>query len=247
MGVHEFQILNPPSHIPPHTIPLGHPSASAPSTLYHASNLVWRCISHMIIYMFQCHSPKSSHPRPLPQSPKTVLYICVSFAVSYTGLLAHVVLKKTIYEIDICSFRKWSHREQYIYWGKDGDRYLLTSQAPWNWGIEGILRGRHGGGWGAQRSTWGPVQSLKAPESWSLSEGPTNAHETTAARFTNKSSVTNLQETNNLLKFTICCWGNTRLGCRTFSQQITKSKRPERELIWAINIISDRHLQEESN
>ena len=25
---------------------------------------------HMIVYMFQCHSPKSSHPRPLPQSPK---------------------------------------------------------------------------------------------------------------------------------------------------------------------------------
>ena len=24
----------------------------------------------MIIYMFQCHSPKSSHPCPLPQSPK---------------------------------------------------------------------------------------------------------------------------------------------------------------------------------
>ena len=26
-------------------------------------------------------------PLPLPQSPKTVLYICVSFAVSHTGLL----------------------------------------------------------------------------------------------------------------------------------------------------------------
>ena len=41
---------------------------------------------YMILYMFQCHSPKSSHPLPLPQSPKTVLYICVSFAVSHTGL-----------------------------------------------------------------------------------------------------------------------------------------------------------------
>ena len=26
-GVHAFLILNPPSHLPPHTIPLGHPSA----------------------------------------------------------------------------------------------------------------------------------------------------------------------------------------------------------------------------
>ena len=29
----------PPSHLPPHTIPLGHPSAPAPSFLYPASNL----------------------------------------------------------------------------------------------------------------------------------------------------------------------------------------------------------------
>ena len=139
----------------------------------------------------------------------------------------HMVLKKPIYETDICSFRRWSHREQYTYWGKDGDRYPLTSQAPWNWGIDEMLRGRHGGGGGAQRGTWGPVQNPKAPESWSLSEVPTNAHETTAARFTNKSSIINHQQTNNLLKFTICCWGDTRLGSRTFSQQITKSKRLE--------------------
>ena len=60
----------PPSYLPAHTIPLGHPSAPAPSTLYHASNLDWWFVSHVIIYMFQCHCPISSHPRPLPQSPK---------------------------------------------------------------------------------------------------------------------------------------------------------------------------------
>ena len=54
----------------PRTIPLGRPSAPAPSIQYRASNLDWRIISHMILYMFQCHSPKSSHPLPLPQSPK---------------------------------------------------------------------------------------------------------------------------------------------------------------------------------
>ena len=58
-----------PSKLPPHTIPLSHPSAAAPSTLSHASHLDWRFISHMIIYMFQCHSPISSHPCLLPQSP----------------------------------------------------------------------------------------------------------------------------------------------------------------------------------
>ena len=43
-SVHVFPILNPPPTflpIPPHPIPLGHPSAPAPSTLYHASNLDW--------------------------------------------------------------------------------------------------------------------------------------------------------------------------------------------------------------
>ena len=76
----------PSSHLPPHPIPQGQPSAPALSTLSHASNLDWRSVSHMIIYMFQCHSPKPYHPHPLPQSSKTVLHICVSFAISHTGL-----------------------------------------------------------------------------------------------------------------------------------------------------------------
>ena len=66
---------------------LGHPSAPAPSILYHASNLDWRFVSYMILYMFQCHSPKSSHPLPLPESPKDCsIHLCL-FAVSHTGLL----------------------------------------------------------------------------------------------------------------------------------------------------------------
>ena len=82
----------PSSHLPPHPTPLGHPSSPAPSTLYHASNLDWQVISHMIIYTFQCHSPISSHPHPLPQSPYTsihlCLYICVYISVSL--LLSHI-------------------------------------------------------------------------------------------------------------------------------------------------------------
>ena len=60
----------PSSLLPPHTIPLGHLIAPAPSIQYHASNLDWRLVSYMILYMFQCHSPKSSHSLPLPPSPK---------------------------------------------------------------------------------------------------------------------------------------------------------------------------------
>ena len=36
--------------------------------------------------MFQCHSPKSSPASLSHRVQKTVLYICVSFAVSHTGL-----------------------------------------------------------------------------------------------------------------------------------------------------------------
>ena len=87
----------PPSHLPPHTIPLGHPSAPAPSILYPASNLDWRFVSHMILYMFQCHSPKSSHPRPLPQSPKDCsihlcLFCCITYRVIVTIFLNSIYM-----------------------------------------------------------------------------------------------------------------------------------------------------------
>ena len=82
----------PPSHLPPHNISLGHPRAPAPSILYPASNLDWQFISYMILYMFQCHSPKSSHPLPLPQGPKVCsrhlcLFCCLAYRVIITIFL----------------------------------------------------------------------------------------------------------------------------------------------------------------
>ena len=44
----------PSTLLPPHTIPLGRPSALAPSIQYRASNLDWQLVSYMIFYMFQC-------------------------------------------------------------------------------------------------------------------------------------------------------------------------------------------------
>ena len=74
----------PPSHLPHHPIPLGHPSAPALITLSHACNLDWRSISHMIINMFQCYSLKSSHPRHLPQSPKDCsIHLCLFCCLAY--------------------------------------------------------------------------------------------------------------------------------------------------------------------
>ena len=86
----------PPSHLPPHPIPQGHPSAPALSTLSHASNLDWWSVSHMIIYMFQCHSLKS-HPHLLPQSPKVCflhlcLFRCLAHRVMVTIFLNSMLL-----------------------------------------------------------------------------------------------------------------------------------------------------------
>ena len=62
---------------PPHPIPQGLPSAPALSALSHASSLDWRSVSHMIIYMFQCYSLRSSHPRLLPQESKSLFLTSV--------------------------------------------------------------------------------------------------------------------------------------------------------------------------
>jgi len=40
----------------------GCPYALASNALFHALNLDWSSISHMVIYLIQCYSLKSSHP-----------------------------------------------------------------------------------------------------------------------------------------------------------------------------------------
>ena len=91
----------PSSLLPPHTIPLGCPSAPAPSIQYRASNLDWRLISYMILYMFQCPYPKSSHPLPLPQSPKDCsMHQCLFCCLAYRVIV-------TIFTITFCAFYMW--------------------------------------------------------------------------------------------------------------------------------------------
>ena len=94
-----IQSPNPesPSHLPPHIISLDHPHAPAPSILYPVSDIDWHFVSYMIVYMFQCHSPKSSHPLPLPQSPKVhslhlCLFCCLAYRVIITIILNSVYM-----------------------------------------------------------------------------------------------------------------------------------------------------------
>ena len=86
-----------PSQLPPHIISLDHPCAPAPSILYLVSNIDSCFISYMIVYMFQCHSPKSSHPLPLPQSPKVhsihlCLFCCLAYRVIITIFLNSIYM-----------------------------------------------------------------------------------------------------------------------------------------------------------
>ena len=97
---HEYTCVphsEPPFHLPPYPIPLGHPSAPALSTLYHTLNLNWWFVSHMIIYMFQCHSTISSCPHPFPQSPKhcsihLCLFCCLTYRVVFTIFLNSIYM-----------------------------------------------------------------------------------------------------------------------------------------------------------
>ena len=75
---------DPSSHSPSH--PSGSSQCTSPEHPSHALNLDWWSVSHMIIYMFQCYSLRSSHPCLLHRVEKSVLYISVSFAVSHIGL-----------------------------------------------------------------------------------------------------------------------------------------------------------------
>ena len=48
-----------------HSIPLGGPRAPALGALLHASTLHWSSLLHVVMYIFQCYSLKSSRPRLL--------------------------------------------------------------------------------------------------------------------------------------------------------------------------------------
>ena len=89
-GVHEFPILNPP----PTSLPI--PSLWV-IPVHPISCIEHRLAFHFLLYMFQCHSPKSPHPLPLPQSPKVCsihlrLFCCLTYKVIITIFLNSIYM-----------------------------------------------------------------------------------------------------------------------------------------------------------
>ena len=95
-GTHVFPHPEPPSHLPPHPIPLAYPRAPALSSLLHASNLHWPSVLRMVIYMFQCYPLKLSHPCLLTQSTKVCsLHLCLFRCLAYRVII--IIFLNSIY------------------------------------------------------------------------------------------------------------------------------------------------------
>ena len=71
----------PPSHLPPQNIFLGHPHAPAPSMLHPASDIDWRFNSHDSIHVRMSFS-QIIRPSPSPSESKSPLYTSVSLSLS---------------------------------------------------------------------------------------------------------------------------------------------------------------------
>ena len=84
MGAHASPHPEPSSQLLPYLIPLSCPRVLALCALLHASNLHLLSILHMVIYIFQCYSLKSSHPPLLPHSAKVCsLHLCPFCCLAY--------------------------------------------------------------------------------------------------------------------------------------------------------------------
>ena len=94
-GIHVFPILKPPpSSLPVRSlwvVPVHQPE------VHSIMHRTWTGDLFHTLYMFQCHSPKSSHPLPLPQSPKDCsihlcLFCCLAYRVIVTIFLNSIYM-----------------------------------------------------------------------------------------------------------------------------------------------------------
>ena len=80
MGVHVIPVLT----LPPTSLPIPSLRVIPVHQPWAPCLMDWRSVSHMIIYMFQCYSLKSSHPHLLPESPTVCsLHLCLFCCPAY--------------------------------------------------------------------------------------------------------------------------------------------------------------------
>ena len=82
----------------PHELQHARPPCPSPTPGVHSDSPGLVTISYMILYIFQCHSSKSSHPVPLPQSPKDCsinqcLFCCLVYRVIVTIFLNSIYMR----------------------------------------------------------------------------------------------------------------------------------------------------------
>ena len=102
MGVHVFPILNPrPTSLPiPSLWVIQCINPKHPVSCIEPGLAIF--FTYNNIYMFQCHSPISSHPPPLPQSPKDCsihlcLFCCLAYRVIITIFLNPIYMVSILY------------------------------------------------------------------------------------------------------------------------------------------------------
>ena len=102
-----------PSHHHLSTIPLGRPSAPAPSIQYHASNLTWRFTSYMILHVSVPFS-QIIPPSPSPSESKRLFYTCVCFANPF--FLLHLFPFPSFLSFFLSSFLPSQYAFFFIVW-----------------------------------------------------------------------------------------------------------------------------------
>ena len=88
--------LEPLSSLLPHPTPLGCHRAPNLGSLHHTENFQRLSILHTVMYMFQCYSPKTSHPL-LPPLCQKVCSLCLHALCCLSNRIISTIFLDSIY------------------------------------------------------------------------------------------------------------------------------------------------------